>query len=625
MEILNYKYLVGIDFGDGETTASFAKIMDNGEIGDAKSLQIFKGGVKDKFKAESSVYIDKSGKYNIATRTDHWTYYPYEQNFKLRPDHYLDPKNDAKLTAFKEFVTLVFKNLLEYNKDKLEYNPQTGKKNFFLCVACPSKWVPKDDDIKHVQAYETMLKNLIPIDVIIKESDAAFFHFIHDNRLPNTSENILVIDYGSSTIDYTYYNQDPSNRFLDCDGSRETLFGAQKVEQAIYDYIKKNSISYSYATNYIKDNNLNPDNKILLNNRHKKILKDEKEHFYGVDATEYRIEDYVVNSFNCTPPRECLFFFRETYTKDEIENTILQPYKELIKKEFHRIADKENWIPEVIMITGGASRMGWVEDAVKDIFSVKNPNIHVISDTETASYVVSHGIVKYLTAYYRYCLKLRNVAEDFKKDYLYESKLESAICLATRKAISSYYSNEINNACHEYIEDDNNTTLNDLVERIDKVYRNLGVLLGADKIRHINKEITKGLNEYFTELVETKIHDAFKESFLIDMDIQFQFPHYEYWSTSISITGTSRNTVIRFAGPCVKKWIFDGVDPEKPRDALMRKIIANSIMSAYSTLDSVPDVAEEPLKEFYLVVKDSVDTYFSRLSNQLPLRLYSQL
>ena len=47
MEILNYKYLVGIDFGDGETTASFAKIMDNGEIGDAKSLLIFKGGVKD--------------------------------------------------------------------------------------------------------------------------------------------------------------------------------------------------------------------------------------------------------------------------------------------------------------------------------------------------------------------------------------------------------------------------------------------------------------------------------------------------------------------------------------------------------------------------------------------------
>ena len=282
-------------------------------------------------------------------------------------------------------------------------------------------------------------------------------------------------------------------------------------------------------------------------------------------------------------------------------------------------------MPEVIMITGGASRMGWVEDAVKDIFSVKNPNVHVISDTETASYVVSHGIVKYLTAYYRYCLKLRNVAEDFKKDYLYESKLESAICLATRKAISSYYSNEINKACHEYIEDDNNTTLNDLVERIDKVCRNLGLLLGADKVLHINKEITRGLNEYFTEIVEKKIHDAFKESFLIDMNIQFQFPHHEYWKTTMTINGTSRSRVIRFAEPHVKTWFLDIVDPDKPRDALKREIIANSIMSAYSTLDSVPGIEEKTLKEFCSVVKDSVDTYFSRLSNQLPLRLYSQL
>lgn len=622
MNILKYKYLVGIDFGDGETTASYVKVNSDGIISRADNLLLFKGGVADKFKAESSVYIDKDGTYNLATRKDHWTYYPYEQNFKLRPDYYKEQKNQSKLKAFKEFVKLVFKNLLLYNNDKLQYNPKTGEKNFFLCVACPSKWV--SNDLNHVYDYQNLLMSLIPVDVIIKESDAAFFHFIHDKRIENTKGNILVIDYGSSTIDYTYYNQNSTDKFIDCDGSRETIYGAQKVEQTIYDYIKQYSTEYATAQNFIKQNNLNPDNKILINNRHKKIIKDEKEYYYGVDSDKFAVQDMVENTFICNPPSNCRYFFNVNYSEAEFEN-VIRPYKNLIQEEFIRIAKNPKWKPDFIIITGGASRMGWVERMVKDIFYKNNKNIHVISDTSTASYVVSHGIVKYLTAYHSYCAKLEITINDFKTDYLKNESLEQVLCLAAKNSISPYFANEIGKACDEYIMDNRQTTLDDLINRIDKVYEELGRRLGASTLSIINTNMTHFLKDYYTDIVESKINNMFKESFLIDMDLEFDFPHKEYWTEFLTITGSSRYDVVEAAGPIVKSWIFDEVNTEKDRDEATRRIIAIAVKKAFDTIDNIQSIERNTLIQLCEKINESVDKYFEGLSQQLPLKLYNQL
>lgn len=101
----------------------------------------------------------------------------------------------------REFANLIFDAILNNDSD-LHYNSITKEKNFVLGVTCTSDWRYLSSDAE--QQYIDFLKYEcgLPIDCCLDRSNA-----IYNSRYNIFKENdsVLIIDVGSSTIDFSTY------------------------------------------------------------------------------------------------------------------------------------------------------------------------------------------------------------------------------------------------------------------------------------------------------------------------------------------------------------------------------------------------------------------------------------
>ena len=85
---------------------------------------------------------------------------------------------------------------------------------------------------------------------IVRESRAAYIRALQkDDVKQYATEGILVVDYGSSTIDITYYKE--GDNPID----RGYPLGASEVERGIFDYLKEphNDLGEDQNPNIMKD------------------------------------------------------------------------------------------------------------------------------------------------------------------------------------------------------------------------------------------------------------------------------------------------------------------------------------------------------------------------------------
>ena len=179
-------YLIGIDFGHGETTASLYNTESR--RGTVDRLHILDGSTLESCKVESAVCRNKDGEWQFAKDITDYASPDFTLHFKA-PMNEITPKNKE---AFAAFIRLVFEHILE-NQNFLQYGPN-GERNFEIYVACPSDW--KKENAKQIQEYKDFISGIIPVDWIILESDAAYFKFKAE---PNVAQNfsdssVLVID-----------------------------------------------------------------------------------------------------------------------------------------------------------------------------------------------------------------------------------------------------------------------------------------------------------------------------------------------------------------------------------------------------------------------------------------------
>ena len=528
MRINDATFLVGIDFGDGETTASCIEIGKK----DVRSLNILNASLPDSQKVESCIYKEKSGKWTLATDDAHFSSTSLRMNFKNRPS--VLKNNEDDYDAFKRFVQIVFELILDNNKTNLHYDRKTGKRNFYLAIACPSRWA-KDpwssslDNDTEVISYLQIIQDIIPVDSIIKESDAAFFHFLDQGVFPTKDATSLVIDYGSSTIDYTFFKLVNGEKHTESDGSKSTEFGASKVEAAILDFIEKeHQVQFDNAVAAFNDRFQGQQIKDIPKwepyVRH--YLKARKEKYYsgylysqGLPKLKFELDDFQDIDF----PENCEFFnIKNGIAKDVIENKILKQYKERITKEFCRLASKckPDWIPDFIMITGGASRMPWVEDIVRDCFLPLNPNLRIKVDQDTPSYVVSHGIVRYLRAFHDFTLAYDSLEKQITESYwLTDSGIRSKLLDAFKEAVGPVYSRELYSLLKSFENGDFTNDLRTLASKIKDFNANLSNYFSHDDIITCNKVATAFLRKAYSELVQEKVQEVFKDSFKLELAI----------------------------------------------------------------------------------------------------------
>mgnify|MGYP002732990646 CR=1 FL=1 len=395
-------YLIGIDFGHGETTASLYDTENN--RGTVERLHILDGNTPESCKVESAVCRNKeTGEWQFARDIREYALPDFTLHFKA-PMNEITPKNKE---AFAAFIKLVFEHILE-NRTDLHYNPVTDERNFELYAACPSCW-----DDSQIKEYKNFISDIIPIDWIIKESDAAYFKFNVEKKTdlkPNqnfSDFSVLVIDIGSSTIDFTAYDTN-APKPIPPYGEKH---GASAVENLIYKYFDEYDANFKKAKQDAKvicaSHNLNWHNAVVHH------IKNAKEYFYTTKFDVCLLD--LSNRSICYDVGSRIF---DTYPlkKEQLEDEILVPYRKTLFQDLNAeklcLENEQIGTPQVVILTGGASRMPWFQKLVKDVFS----DSKVYRDCEP-SYVVSDGIAYYAYAHYQLKPRVENVIAEFWAEY----------------------------------------------------------------------------------------------------------------------------------------------------------------------------------------------------------------
>ena len=244
-----HKYVIGIDFGHGETSAAIACIhsyeLKDVDLGCGKK-NIPSAILIRENNGEREVYI---GHYAISEFEDSYDEKTdtFKCSFKEIPSSLTKHGEDVLKSFFKSvYDTILSKNVF----------PDINNDNHVVAIACPSnkkKWTDGEVELYRKLASDAGLPIVcyqnaeLPeyhISGIVRESRAAYIKAQKSSEKANyVHGGALTIDFGSSTVDLTYYN--PNNNII-LDYGTEKDLGAQKVELAIFNYLCKKYASLKH-------------------------------------------------------------------------------------------------------------------------------------------------------------------------------------------------------------------------------------------------------------------------------------------------------------------------------------------------------------------------------------------
>lgn len=423
------EYIVGIDFGHGETSAWLVPVHGNSQ---GEALRIRNAAHANEKVCPSWVYRDKKGNYSLVQTVGSCIRF----GFKAKPVA-LD-QNPEQKEAFAAYIKLIIQALLQNNTElKID---SSGESNFILCVACPTRWSEYDK-----RSYLSFLSNAMagtkvkPMWVI-NESDAAFFSWVgspDDSFKVGANDCTLVIDYGSSTIDYTMMRD--GKKVSDDSWSNPNL-GANLVEIGIVDdYKSKNFDAYQQFLNATIDECVRTGN-----------TQYDADEIESCLITETRIAKENVFKNGTWPNMNRMVFsmfdrcggyaagFSDTMGDLKIGGSLLEKpslmdYQNAVKMDFEKLKQYvdnrvgANHLKHIIL-SGGACLMTWVRPMVLQVFG---QNISVHMDNAPA-YVVSKGIAYYAKAQLEALKSLRDAVGQID----FESMYKKADMQATAESIS---------------------------------------------------------------------------------------------------------------------------------------------------------------------------------------------
>lgn len=510
-------YLIGIDFGHGETTASFYDTEN--ERGLVKRLHILDGNTLESCKVESAVCRNiATGEWQFAKDIRDYALPDFTLHFKA-PMNEITPKNKE---AFAAFIKLVFEHILD-NQRFLKYDPLTGERNFEIHVACPSGWNKKDST--QIQEYKKFISSIIPVDWIIKESDAAYFKFKAEKDFSATS--VLVVDIGSSTIDFTAYGANAAEP-----SSEGPKHGASAVENLIYKYFEEHDADFKVAKQNAEsvciDGNLNWRNAVVH------FIKSKKELFYTLKAPVLYLD--LTNKSICNIRGRV--FDDYGISNEQLNDEILKPYRQTLLQDLNAeknvLEKKQIGIPQLVVLTGGASRMPWFQKLVKDVF----PDSELYRDSEP-SYVVSDGIAYYAYALYQLKQKVKNVISDFWAEYD-DQKLAAMIWEQFNVSLRNKQLPKIKAICDKFDAGELKYNASEFKElgllqyyNPDKNGNHSTIAFGPAMVKHnntiinsvngeISRDVNNSMNQQLRETLVEKLESAFREAlhgFVPNIDI----------------------------------------------------------------------------------------------------------
>lgn len=375
-------YIIGINFGHKETTASFYDT----EIEVVRHLHILDGNTSESCKVESAVCRNReTGKWQFVRDMRDYDLPDFSNDF-IGPMSAMTPK---KKEAFAAFVWLVFEHILK-NQEFLYYNPVTGERNFEIYVALGK------ENINQAKEYKNFISGIIPLDWVIPDSLAIYFKFKTERKDIFSISSALVINIDSRSIDFTAYNENGKQSLL-----KVYEHGSSAIENLIYKYFEEHDENFNIA----KEEGEALCSSIDWRNAVIHYINRKKKWFYNFELSGLFLD--LSNRYICNGKRRV--FDDCEISEKQLEDEILAPYRQTLLQDMNdvkqRLAKEKNGIPGVVILIGESSRMPWLQRLVKDVFS----DSQVFRDHEPL-YVVSDGLVYYGTG----IPKMKSAIENLK-------------------------------------------------------------------------------------------------------------------------------------------------------------------------------------------------------------------
>ena len=414
------EFIIGIDFGHGETSAAFYDLssQDKFDLDILPGLKVIKSAVAIlEQEGQQTICVGDAAIANAPIAKD------FQVSFKKRPSE-MNATERSRMIAFMKGVYAGI----------LDRHPDYKTREHVVYIARPSQdklW--KNEEKAYLALAEAAG---LPVAGIQKESRAAYFRARTqpDSKIDTqVKKGVLIVDFGSSTIDFTYLN---GSIAAPIDDGR--ALGASEVEKTLLEYAMSHpgsdTFMMEFAEKYGKDKDSNPYNQLLYK------FRVAKEDFYGKKLPVFSVSfDYgLLTSSETSPiygfggisiPRTQL----NAILGKDVEGGYIERVREAVKA-FKSEKLKDNKVT-CVYLTGGASRMDFVRDIFMEVFGLDAA--HCPSD-DNPSVIVSQGVAHLSYADIKAKEKeveLKNIAKKAISDYDWDANFKSLIGASIRTKI----------------------------------------------------------------------------------------------------------------------------------------------------------------------------------------------
>lgn len=516
------KNIVGIDFGHGETSAGFV-ISDNAIGNEVNMLDLRLVGEETVIPsivcimpseevviAPSAYQIAKSSEIGISFKDPLVGNDRYSQ---ITPENY---------RYFKLFLTKAYESI-KSNQNNPLHTSEEGENDFLVYIACPSGW-----DKEQIDAYRKFTNSEcgIPVVDIVKESRAAYIAARRSvtGGIRTQGGNVLVIDFGSSTIDFTYFNND--NRFEPVHEGYK--LGARMVEERFLQYLKEheneareNITMVESQCGEIKGRN------VLLY----EIRKLKEEYFVSPNQDVFLLS---IDLKKLLLDRSLAGRYIEPssgngYTKQEVLD-ILSDYIDKLSDMLDDFLTKEGVTSvDKVILTGGASRMFFFKDLVSKKYDVHKENETLIVDLNP-SVTISRGISAFGFMNEKSETNEKPLWNDVNN--FIENSLPVILRSSLNSAVADIYYNEFTRITERYrngyISDSSNRhnldSLEDAFIEFFKSYTTSPESVGNKIAIAVEKSVTSAINSRLEAFAKNWNYNVDNINVSFDFDTSFYLP-----------------------------------------------------------------------------------------------------
>lgn len=434
------KNIVGIDFGHGETSAGFldsdnvigneVQMSDLNIVGEEKVIPsvVCIMPSDDVVISPSAYQIAKAKELGISFKDP------------LIGSEKYSKISDSHLRFFEMFLSKTYEAIRGNSNNPLHVS-QDGETDFLVYIACPSGW--NEEQINAYKEFTNSTCN-IPVVDIVKESRAAYIAARRTvgGGIRTQGGNVLVIDYGSSTIDFTYFNNE--SRFEPVHEGYK--LGARIIEETFLEYLKEHE-SEAYENISLVEKKCGPikGNNVLLY-----IIRKLKEEYFispnqeifqlSIDLSKILLDKslrgrYIEPSSGDGYSKQKVLDILSAYIND-----LANMLDDFLTKEGVSSIDK-------VILTGGASRMFFFKELVSRKYDVCKDNGTLIVDLNP-SLTISRGIAAFGYMNEKSEINETPLWEDVNK--FIKSSLPDILRKALNSAVADIYYKEFTQITQKY-------------------------------------------------------------------------------------------------------------------------------------------------------------------------------